>query len=107
MNKNHLLLFFVLVVVAQSIDPNPKLKQEKRLINIRQLTFSGENAEAYFSLDGKQLVFQAKPGKAKLSQAKPSQAKPRQAKPSNARPSQAKQGQAKPSQARPGQAKPS
>ncbi|MGH9820979.1 MAG: TolB family protein [Pyrinomonadaceae bacterium] len=28
--------------------------------NIKQLTFGGENAEAYFSFDGKQLIFQSK-----------------------------------------------
>lgn len=33
--------------------------QEKHLRNIRQLTFGGENAEAYFSADGKYLIFQA------------------------------------------------
>jgi TolB protein len=33
--------------------------QEKHLKNIRQLTFGGENAEAYFSADGKKLVFQS------------------------------------------------
>ena len=33
---------------------------EKHLQNIRQLTFGGENAEAYFSFDGKQLIFQSK-----------------------------------------------
>lgn len=32
---------------------------EPRLRNVRQLTFGGENAEAYFSPDGKQLIFQA------------------------------------------------
>jgi len=32
---------------------------EKHLANIRQLTFGGENAEAYFSRDGKQLIFQS------------------------------------------------
>ncbi|KAA0208244.1 hypothetical protein FBQ84_05840 [Ignavibacteria bacterium CHB1] len=32
---------------------------EKRLSNIKQLTFGGENAEAYFSFDGKSLVFQS------------------------------------------------
>ena len=31
---------------------------ERHLRNIRQLTFSGNNAEAYFSRDGKQLIFQ-------------------------------------------------
>ncbi len=33
--------------------------QEKHLKNIKQLTFGGENAEAYFSLDGKNLIFQS------------------------------------------------
>lgn len=32
--------------------------REKHLANIKQLTFEGENAEAYFSLDGKKLIFQ-------------------------------------------------
>ncbi len=32
---------------------------EKHLRNIKQLTFGGENAEAYFSADGKQLIFQS------------------------------------------------
>ncbi|MDT8342245.1 MAG: hypothetical protein RQ751_12095 [Longimicrobiales bacterium] len=32
--------------------------EEVRLRNVRQLTFDGENAEAYFSFDGTQLVFQ-------------------------------------------------
>ena len=35
------------------------LPQEKHLRNIRQLTFAGENAEAYFSSDGKKLIFQS------------------------------------------------
>lgn len=33
---------------------------EKHLTNIKQLTFGGENAEAYFSFDGKRLSFQSK-----------------------------------------------
>src|SRR5215212_736279 len=32
---------------------------ETHLKNIKQLTFGGENAEAYFSADGKQLIFQS------------------------------------------------
>ena len=32
---------------------------ERRLRNIRQLTFGGENAEAYFSSDGTRLIFQS------------------------------------------------
>jgi TolB protein len=34
-------------------------KPEPRLRNIKQLTFGGENAEAYFSPDGRQLIFQS------------------------------------------------
>jgi Tol biopolymer transport system component len=34
---------------------------ESHLANIRQLTFSGQNAEAYFSADGKWLTFQRSP----------------------------------------------
>lgn len=33
--------------------------QEKHLKNIRQLTFGGDNAEAYFSFDSKKVTFQA------------------------------------------------
>jgi len=33
--------------------------QEKHLRNVRQLTFGGQNAEAYFSADGKKLIFQS------------------------------------------------
>lgn len=32
---------------------------EKHLANVRQLTFGGENAEAYWSADGKKLIFQS------------------------------------------------
>lgn len=39
--------------------PGPlTLPEEKHLKNVRQLTFGGQNAEAYFSLDDKQLIFQ-------------------------------------------------
>ena len=33
--------------------------RERHLRNIRQLTFGGENAEAYFSADGSRLIFQS------------------------------------------------
>jgi Tol biopolymer transport system component len=33
--------------------------QEKHLANLKQLTFGGDNAEAYFSFDGKSLSFQS------------------------------------------------
>ncbi|HSE25001.1 MAG TPA: hypothetical protein VLB68_25295 [Pyrinomonadaceae bacterium] len=35
------------------------LPDEKHLANVKQLTFAGENAEAYFSADGKKLIFQS------------------------------------------------
>jgi TolB protein len=35
------------------------LPQEKHLANLKQLTFGGKNAEAYFSFDGKKLIFQS------------------------------------------------
>ena len=41
---------------AQHAKPAPG---ERHLANIRQLTNGGENAEAYFSADGKQLIFQS------------------------------------------------
>jgi len=34
--------------------------RESHLTNVRQLTFSGENAEAYFSNDGRSLIFQSR-----------------------------------------------
>lgn len=36
--------------------------EEKHLKNIRQLTFGGQNAEAYFSSDGQWLIFQSERG---------------------------------------------
>ena len=41
---------------GQSVSPQPG---EKHLANIRQVTFGGENAEAYFSRDGQWLTFQS------------------------------------------------
>ena len=43
-------------------------KEEVRLYNIRQLTFSGENAEAYFSANGKRLIFQSQDGDSSCDQ---------------------------------------
>lgn len=42
--------------------------REKHLANVRQLTFGGDNAEAYWSFDGKRLIFQAKRGDMKADQ---------------------------------------
>ncbi len=45
--------------VAAAADDTLAVAGEKHLQNIKQLTFGGENAEAYFSADGKQLIFQS------------------------------------------------
>ena len=59
-----ILFFSVLVSIlfmrSLSQDSKIRFESEKHLKNIRQLTFGGENAEAYFSPDGKQLIFQSK-----------------------------------------------
>jgi TolB protein len=53
------------LVAAQQPPPRPAgpipgpSGPEPRLRNVKQLTFGGENAEAYFSPDGKQLIFQS------------------------------------------------
>jgi Tol biopolymer transport system component len=46
-----LIMFCLSVTCLWAAEPN--------LQNIKQLTFGGENAEAYFSSDGKQLIFQS------------------------------------------------
>jgi TolB protein len=49
-------------VLAQPAAPPagaPETAKETRLANVKQLTFGGENAEAYFSFDGRELVFQS------------------------------------------------
>jgi len=50
-----------LLALAASTGPAPD-PREVHLANVRQLTFGGENAEAYWSADGKQLIFQSKHG---------------------------------------------
>ncbi len=40
--------------------PVAAFQGEKHLRNVRQLTFGGQNAEAYWSPDGKQLIFQSR-----------------------------------------------
>lgn len=41
-------------------DDDLAVEGEKHFKNVKQLTFGGENAEAYFSSDGTQLIFQSK-----------------------------------------------
>src|SRR5688572_10077205 len=63
-----LLIVSVLNVTAHGPDTNKVSKpvstvtlypQEKHLKNVKQLTFGGDNAEAYFSFDNKKITFQA------------------------------------------------
>jgi Tol biopolymer transport system component len=66
-----LLMFLVVAALAGALAapqaPSPSssasaplvLPQERHLRNMKQLTFDGENAEAYFSFDGKRLTFQS------------------------------------------------
>src|SRR5215510_10852830 len=52
----------VAVFAAKQLAQNSaplELPAEKHLHNLKQLTFGGENAEAYFSADDKQLIFQS------------------------------------------------
>jgi TolB protein len=79
MNRNSLIvtLIFISGLIASCTQQQPKettaettqpkdttptllYDGEKHLSNMRQLTFSGDNAEAYFSNDGKKIVFQAR-----------------------------------------------
>lgn len=49
------------LISANAIAENSTLlyKNERHLENLRQLTFGGQNAEAYFSKDGSELIFQS------------------------------------------------
>lgn len=69
--KIFLSLFIITLLLLASLGVRPtgaslkpddplELPNEKHLRNVRQLTFGGENAEAYFSPDGAQLTFQSK-----------------------------------------------
>ena len=60
------LLMAILIVAAGVLAAKPiagddplRLLRETHLRNIRQLTFGGENAEAYFSGDGRKLILQS------------------------------------------------
>ncbi len=67
MIKTQLISFFLLFtianVLAQPSNPSNadkvKYDSEKHFKNIRQLTFGGDNAEAYWSFDDSKLIFQA------------------------------------------------
>lgn len=52
-------LLIPILVLAFGCSVKSPQNKEQHLNNLRQLTFGGENAEAYFSFDGKHLIFQA------------------------------------------------
>jgi TolB protein len=54
-----LLLSVIPRSLASAQTGEPSAGEEKHLSNVRQLTFGGQNAEAYFSADGKRLIFQS------------------------------------------------
>lgn len=61
--KHAYFLLFIIITLSGNISAQNNslaVDGEKHLKNIKQLTFGGENAEAYFSFDGKQLIFQSK-----------------------------------------------
>ena len=52
-----------LVPISAQQAPDTTPAPERHLANLRQLTNGGENAEAYFSPDGTELIFQStRPG---------------------------------------------
>ena len=55
-----LIIIFALAAAVSAQTNLLNVSGEKHLQNIKQLTFGGENAEAYFSFDGKSLIFQSK-----------------------------------------------
>lgn len=63
-NMRLFLIALTVVITFASVAPAQQkslaFEGEKHLKNIKQLTFGGENAEAYFSFDGKRLIFQSK-----------------------------------------------
>ena len=63
-------LAFLLLVTSFATAQSADLAtpQERHLRNVRQLTFGGQNAEAYFSADGKKLIFQSSHGDVKCDQ---------------------------------------
>mgnify|MGYP001558081349 CR=1 FL=1 len=52
------LVSLVLPLVALAANPL-NFEGEKHLANVKQLTFGGDNAEAYFDKDGKWVVYQS------------------------------------------------
>jgi TolB protein len=58
--ETNLAIFDYKPITSSFSDDNLQLASEKHFSNVKQLSFGGENAEAYFSFDGKKLIFQSK-----------------------------------------------
>jgi hypothetical protein len=52
----------VMVAAGLAVYGQAPPSPERHLANVKQLTAGGENAEAYFSPDGRQLIYQTNPG---------------------------------------------
>jgi Tol biopolymer transport system component len=59
MNRFYTFLALTLTSVSAAAQPVLHYPGEKHLANVRQLTFGGDNAEAYWSFDSKMLSFQS------------------------------------------------
>ncbi|MFM8440428.1 MAG: TolB family protein [Acidobacteriota bacterium] len=68
MKSSIALLFSLVLSMSVFGQSSLELPGETHLRNIKQLTFGGENAEAYFSQDGKKLAFQSKRDNLKCDQ---------------------------------------
>lgn len=58
-------LFLIVILLFCCVNKKPETKaagptfSDHHLKNVTQLTFDGDNGEAYFSCDGKKLIFQS------------------------------------------------
>jgi Tol biopolymer transport system component len=57
-----MLALTVMLAAAIALPAQAPDTAERHLANIKQLTSGGENAEAYFSPDGRQIIYQTNPG---------------------------------------------
>ena len=62
MTRYLLIPLAAVALAATGVATDLEAEGETRLADIRQLTFGGENAEAYWSPDGTELIFQARGG---------------------------------------------
>ena len=65
---NHKIITCLIIINILAANDGLIYTGETHFKHMRQLTFSGENAEAYFSADGKNLIYQAHDGKEQCDQ---------------------------------------